>query len=83
MRYACNTRLRDALYYWADAARQHDDRTKAHYALLRHRGHHHARALRGVADRLLSVLVAMLQSRSLYDPTRRMVVVASTPREAT
>ena len=31
----------------------------------------HGRALRGIADRLLKVLVAMLTSGSLYDPSLR------------
>ena len=31
----------------------------------------HNRALRGVADRLLAMLIAMLKSGSLYEPARR------------
>jgi hypothetical protein len=31
----------------------------------------HGRALRGVADRLLAVLVAMLKNGTLYDPDLR------------
>jgi hypothetical protein len=37
---------------------------------LRQLGHSHGRALRGVADRLLAVLVAMLRDQTLYDTTR-------------
>ena len=35
------------------------------------RGHNNARALRGVADRLLKVLIAMLRDHSTYDSARR------------
>ncbi len=35
------------------------------------RGCSHARALRGVQDRLLRALVAMLERGTLYDPERR------------
>jgi hypothetical protein len=34
-------------------------------------GSNEGRALRGVADRLLAVLVAMLKQQSPYDPRRR------------
>jgi len=71
MRYRCNTRLRNALYHWARTSVQHDPLSKQHYARLRAVGHSHGRALRGVADRLLAVLVAMLKSGQAYDPNRR------------
>ena len=71
MRWACNGRLRNALYHWARVSTQVDARWSAHYDRLRQRGHDHPRALRGVADRLLAVLMAMLTSRTLYDPERR------------
>jgi hypothetical protein len=68
MRQSCNPRLRDALYHWARVHMQHDARGKKHYTELRAKGHSHGRALRGLADRLLAVLVAMLRTRTLYDP---------------
>ena len=68
MRKSCNLRLRDALYHWARVNSQHDEHGKQHYAELRGKGHSHGRALRGMADRLLAVLVAMLRSNTLYDP---------------
>lgn len=71
MRYRCNTRLRNALYHWARTSVQHDPRSKQQYARLRAAGHSHGRALRGVTDRLLTVLMAMLKSGQAYDPTRR------------
>ena len=70
MRYACKTRLRDALFHWARTSLQHDAAARTYYKQLRARGHHHARALRSVADRWLRILVAMLTTRTLYDPTR-------------
>jgi transposase len=76
MRSACNRRLRYALHHWARVSVQVDARCRAHYDRLRHRGHDHARALRGVVDRLLAVLIAMLGSRTLYDPERRREKVA-------
>jgi hypothetical protein len=50
---------------------QKDPRARQHYAELRHRGHSHGRALRGLADRNLAMLIAMLKSGTLYDPARR------------
>jgi hypothetical protein len=70
MRYSCNGRLRNAFFYWAQGAIARDEACKSYYAGLRQRGHKHARALRSVADRLLRILFAMLESRTLYDPTR-------------
>lgn len=69
MRRACNPRLRNAVYHWARVASQSNARARAHYGRLRAKGHGHARALRGVADRLLKMLVAILSSGKLYDST--------------
>jgi len=76
MRRACSPRLRDAVHHWASVSVQHDPRSKSHYARLRAAGHSHGRALRGVADRLLAMLVAMLKRGELYDPARRAAVAA-------
>lgn len=70
MRYACKHRLRHALSQWARTSIQHDEAARLYDDALRARGHRHARALRSVADRWLRILVAMLTTRSLYDPTR-------------
>ena len=67
MRYACNGRLRRAMYYWALNAMVSDEHWKARYAAMRARGHGHGRALRSLADALLRVLVAMLRDGTLYD----------------
>lgn len=70
-RQACNRRLREATYHWGRVAAQVDPRTRQHYTVLRARGHSHGRAVRGVVDRLLKVLCAVLESGSQYDPERR------------
>lgn len=77
MRYACNRRLRHALFHGARTSIQHDKPARAYYHALRARGHRHARALRSVADRWLRILVAMLRAGSLYDSSR-FVHTAST-----
>jgi hypothetical protein len=71
MRHACNQRLRNALYHWARVSLQNDDRSRAHYHGLRKKGHSHGRALRGVVDRLLAMLVSMLRRGTTYVPKRR------------
>jgi transposase len=71
MRYACNEPLRNALYHWSRCSMQKDARAKQHYAELRQRGHSHGRALRGLADRNLAMLMSMLKSGTLYDPAKR------------
>ena len=50
-----------------DAAIQHDPTSRSKYAVLRSRGHSHARALRTVADRLLNVACAMLKAGTTFD----------------
>jgi transposase len=76
MRQSCNPRLRNAIYHWARVSTQCDPRSKEHYAELRAKGHSHGRALRGVADRLLAVLISMLDSGTTYDPNRRATAAA-------
>ena len=70
MRYGCNHRLQQAVYHWARVSAQCDVHSRAHYTALRQRGHSHPRALRGVADRLLALLIAMLKRGTLYDAAR-------------
>jgi transposase len=71
MRRACNPRLRQAVYHWARVSIRYEERSRAHFAALRAKGHSLGRALRGVADRLLTMLLSMLATRSLYDAGRR------------
>lgn len=71
MRRACNGRLRDACYHWARTSTLFDAASKSYYASLRARGHSHGRALRSVADRWLRILIAMLNTRTCFDPTRQ------------
>jgi len=68
-RRACNRRLSNAVFHWAQTATQRDPTSKAKYEALRARGHGHARALRSVVDRLLYVACAMLENRTLFDPS--------------
>lgn len=77
MRKACHGRLRRAVYHWARVAAQCDPSWAARYQAMRSRGHSHGRACRGLADRLLKVAIAMLRTRTCYDPTRR----ATPPQE--
>lgn len=71
MRYACSRDLRHAIQSWALAAVRVDPRAKQHYRHMRDRGHNHNRAVRGVIDRMLAVLIAMLRDNTIYDPARR------------
>lgn len=70
MRYACKSRLRHALYHWSRTSIQRDAAARTYYDALRARGHSHARALRSVADRWLRILMAMLKTATVYDPSR-------------
>jgi hypothetical protein len=72
MRHACHPRLRNAVHIWSGVAIQHDERLRALYARLRGAGASHGRALRGVGDRSLAMLVSMLKSNTVYDPSRRV-----------
>jgi transposase len=69
-RYACNRRLRNALFYWARSAVLKDDRCRARYEALRARGKSWGCALRNIADRLLYVTCAMLRDGTLYEPNK-------------
>ena len=77
MRKACNEHLRNAMYHWARTATQREPAAREHYRTLRRAGHPHGRALRGVADRLLSMLVAILKAAVPYDPKRRGLAAAA------
>ena len=77
MRYRCNGRLRNAFYHWARISVQNDAHSRAHFDRLRQAGHNYNRALRGVADRLLAVLIAMLRSGQAYDANRRSPAAAA------
>ena len=81
MRYACNARLRNALYHWARVAAICDPPSKTYFTALRQRGHSYARALRGLGDRLLRVLIAMLNNGTLYDCSRTHSLNAASPSE--
>ena len=67
MRRAVNMRLRNAVHHAGNTASR-DPRFAPMYARLRASGANHARAVRGVADRLLGVLIGMLRTQTLYQP---------------
>jgi len=69
-RRACNSALADALYHAARVHVQRDPAANALYAAHRQQGASHGRALRSIGDRMLRILVAMLRTRTLYDPDR-------------
>lgn len=79
MRSGCSGRLRTAIHYWIGNAIQRDPRWKAHYAALRSAGHSHGRAGRGVGDRLIARLVAVLKSRTPYTADRHGCTSAPAP----
>jgi transposase len=71
MRHACSPRLRNAVYHWASSSLSCDSKSRQQYDSLRASGHHHARALCGLADRLLGVLIALLKTLKAFDRARR------------
>lgn len=73
LRHACNHRVRHAVFHSANVFAQKDPRAKQQYKGFRAKGHSHARALRGVADRMLDLLFTLLKNNSSYDPKRRLV----------
>jgi hypothetical protein len=46
---------------------------------MRAAGHQHPRALRGLADRLLGVLIALLKTQKTFDRARREGTFAQSP----
>jgi len=70
MRRGCNNRLRNAVYHWSRVATMCDERSRSYYGQLRARGHSHGRALRTLADRWLTALVAMLRTHETFDSAR-------------
>lgn len=82
MRRACNGRLRNAVYHWSRVAAVHDPRCAEAYQRARARGQSHGRALRGLADRLLRLLIAMLKTGTLFDAARWAPSTAAGAAEA-
>jgi transposase len=76
IRYGCNLRMREARYHWARTSVQRDANSRSHYDRLREAGHSHRRALRGVCDRLITVLMAVLRTGNPYCPEIRRGSVA-------
>ncbi len=62
--------MRRAAYHWGRVSLVNDGPTRVYYDELRARGHTHGRALRSVIDRWFRILMAMLRTGTLYDPSR-------------
>jgi transposase len=77
MRRACNRRFRTALHNATAVHVQYDERARRQYAELRRQKHTHGRALRGVGDRLLALVISMLKHGTLYDAERRKVATVT------
>ncbi|HSU32763.1 MAG TPA: IS110 family transposase [Bryobacteraceae bacterium] len=77
MRHGCNQRMREACYHWARTSVQRDANSRSHYDRLRQAGHNHGRALRGVCDRLITILMAVLRTGKPYNPEIRRGAVAN------
>jgi hypothetical protein len=71
MRRARNRRLQQAILAWSRSAILRDAAWRAVYERSRANGGSRYRALRGVADRLLKVVVVLLERGEAYDPQRR------------
>lgn len=70
MRRGCNHRLRNALYHWSRVSTMCDERSRTYYTKLRGKGQSHGTALRVIADRGLTTLMAMLRTPTLFDAQR-------------
>lgn len=77
MRRACNHRLRDVIHFAAFVYEQKDPPAHQIYLRLRRQGETHARAVRGVADRMLELICTLLRNQTLYDPSRRALQTAA------
>ena len=65
MRFACSARLREAFHHASNTASR-SGRFKTKYDGLKAKNHQHARALRGVADLMAHVLIAMFKTRTPF-----------------
>jgi hypothetical protein len=70
MRSGGKHRPQQAVSHWARVSAQCDAPRRAHYPALRPRGHAHPRAVRGGADRLLALLIALRKRDTRYDAAR-------------
>jgi transposase len=75
MRRGCNHRLRNAFYHWSRVATIGDGRSRTHDAKLRGKGQSHGTAVRTIAARWLTVLMARWRARQLFDAQKGNVSV--------
>ena len=71
MRRACIPQARNAMHHATQVAAM-SEVFRPDYLRRRAKGQSHARALRGLADRLAKIIVGMLKTRTLFDPERHM-----------
>jgi transposase len=76
-RYAANRVLRDACNWWAFTSIRLSSWARNAYDTARARGHHHHRALRGLAARWMRILWRCWQDRSPYDPERHLALASA------
>jgi transposase len=81
-RLACNNRLRNAVHHLASGSAMHDPRSRAYLHRKRSEGQDYNRALRGLGDRMLKMIVSMLEAGTTYDPKRRGVPPRETAKAA-
>lgn len=79
MRRARDERLANAMFHMVRVGAQRDPRLEQMLAAARARGQSMGRAMRGIADRYLDLLMSVLRSRELYDPRRRQPLLPGAP----
>ena len=65
---AGNHRLKNAMYWTAFSATQHDPHAQAHYQRKRAEGKHHTTAVISVARRRCNLILAILKNQTPYNP---------------
>ena len=71
MRRSCSLRLRNAMHHWANVSIQANAHFRSIYDRMRAAGKNHARALRGLGEHLLRVLIGALNSGTLFDAQKQ------------
>jgi len=71
LRRRCNHRARNALYLFANNSKLFHGWARQYYDAARQRGKQHRDAVLALANRWVAILVAMVQSNTGYDPTRK------------
>jgi len=75
-RYACNQRLRYAVYWLAFISLRQSEWARAYYDKQRARGHSHHRALRALGTKWLKILFVIWRDHVPYDETYHLANIA-------